>query len=319
MTRILLTGAGFTKNWGGLVASEFFSRLLGQTLDDDVRSMLLKNRNFETVMATLQGDYTHSKSDHALRRLERFTSAVLGIFNGMNNHIARTPFEFDNDVNHSVTKFLQRFDAIFTLNQDGLLEMHYFQHFVGSRWTACELPGMKHFGPPSHVQSFTPMGQLTKKCPAEEYRPHPQCQPYFKLHGSANWVTDARSGPLLILGGQKSAQLGLHPILTQYQTEFRGYLNRPGVKMMIVGYGFGDDHINDLILDGVNNQLKIFVVDPDGIDVFDMDDHTAAIPGPPHPFTEALQKACIGESREPLSFTFGPRGGAERDLLYSFF
>jgi len=64
----------------------------------------------------------------------------------------------------------------------------------------------------------------------------------------------------------------------------------------------------------LNSAVRAALSDPDvGID------HTAAIPGPPHPFTDALQKACIGESRQPLSFTVSPRGGAERDLLYSFF
>jgi hypothetical protein len=45
MPRMLLTGAGFTKNWGGLVATEFFSRLLGGKLDDYTRGLLFKHRS----------------------------------------------------------------------------------------------------------------------------------------------------------------------------------------------------------------------------------------------------------------------------------
>jgi hypothetical protein len=116
-------------------------------LDADVRAALMKSRNFETVMAGLQGAYAHSKTEEAFRKLERFTGAILGIFNGMNNDLSHRHFEFHNDVNNSITKFLQKFDAIFTLNQDGLIEMHYMQHFMGAKWLACELPGMQHFGP----------------------------------------------------------------------------------------------------------------------------------------------------------------------------
>jgi hypothetical protein len=56
VTYILLTGAGFTFNWGGLLASDMFSRLLGSALlDDPLRQMLWKNREnsggFEDVLA----------------------------------------------------------------------------------------------------------------------------------------------------------------------------------------------------------------------------------------------------------------------------
>ena len=53
MPHVLLTGAGFGKNWGGLVAAEFFSRLLGEKLDDYTRALLFKHRaagGFEAVM-----------------------------------------------------------------------------------------------------------------------------------------------------------------------------------------------------------------------------------------------------------------------------
>jgi hypothetical protein len=320
MPRYLLTGAGFTANWGGLTATQFFGRLLREPLDEDVRAMLIKTRSFETVMASLQSQHAHAPTEESKRRLDAFTSVLLGIFNGMNNSLARVHFEFQNSVAYTIAKFLQQFDAIFTLNQDGLLEMHYIPGIIGGgRWDLCGLPGMGHLGPPPLVQSFTARDHLGMRTPNQPFQLNLRHQPYFKLHGSANWVADSQSGPLLILGGQKTTQLNLHPILVQYLAELQRRLNEPDAKLMVIGYGFNDEHINDAIAEGVRNHLKLFVVDPRGIGAFDKNDHSAAIPGPPHPFTELLNTAVIGESRHPLTHTFGERGEDEHLYLNSFF
>ena len=116
MTRVLLTGAGFSKNWGGLVATEFFGRLLAEPLDEFTRKLLFQFRSkggFEAVMTHLQ---TSSGPPVDAKRLNDFTSTLAGIFNGMNNHFLREPFEFQNEVRYTVRDFLERFNAIFTLN-----------------------------------------------------------------------------------------------------------------------------------------------------------------------------------------------------------
>jgi hypothetical protein len=38
---------------------------------------------------------------------------------------------------------------------------------------------------------------------------------------------------------------------------------------MVIGYSFSDKHINDIIGDGVERELKIFIIDPCGVDVLD--------------------------------------------------
>jgi hypothetical protein len=63
---------------------------------------------------------------------------------------------------------------------------------------------------------------------------------------------------------------------------------------MIVGYGFNDEHINEAIGRGVDKGLRIFIVDPRGVDVFDKFDRAAMIPGPPDPYAERLRPAIIG-------------------------
>ncbi len=321
MTRILLTGAGFSNNWGGLVASEFFSRLLSAGLDARTRDLLFKSRapgagGFETVMTQLQGVHSNSPEDE--KRLDDFTAAVVGIFNSMNNQFLYGNLEFQNEVRYMVRAFLERFDAIFTLNQDCLLEAQYFPGFVGGRFNAPALPGTRVWGPQPHVQGTREERIAVRTPDMDHYRIQPQTQPYFKLHGSSNWIIDGSSGRLLILGGQKSASIGLHPLLGRYMQEFQDYLSRPGARLMIIGYGFNDEHINEQIERAVENGLHIFIVDPRGVDVFDKFDKTAAIPGPPDPFAEKLRPSIIGESTKPLSQTFGADHG-EHTYLAGFF
>src|SRR5260370_28042365 len=86
------------------------------------------------------------------KRLDDFSDAVAGIFNSMNNQFLRVNLEFQNEVRYMIRAFLERFDAIFTLNQDCLLEAQYFPGFVGGRWNGSELPGTRLLGPPAHIQ-----------------------------------------------------------------------------------------------------------------------------------------------------------------------
>ena len=194
MAHLLLMGAGFSHNWGGLLAADFFGRLLGdESLDANTRGLLFEHRDkgvFEQAMAILQAECQAGNNSDTKNRLQNFTAAIIGLFNGMNNGYLYGQFEFQNETRYMVRPFLQRFDALFTLNQDGLLEAHYFQGFVGGRWNSCDLPGTRHFGPPPHIQGGV-HDKIGKRTPdLDNLRLDPRLQPYIKLHGSANWVVD---------------------------------------------------------------------------------------------------------------------------------
>jgi hypothetical protein len=318
MPYYLLTGAGFSKNWGGLVASEFFGRLLGQQLDRATRDLLFASRakgGFEDVMTQLQMARNNSQQD--ANRLIEFTAAIAGIFNNMNNQFAYANFEFQNEVRYMVRAFLERFEAIFTLNQDGLLEHQYFHGFVGGRWDGAQMPGVVSVAPAPHVRG-TREERLGILKPDNKFQVRPRAQPYFKLHGSANWIVDEQSDRLLILGGQKAQAIALHPLLTRYLEEFTTRLMGADACLMIIGYGFNDQHINEIIGRAVENGLRIFIVDPTGVDVFDKFDKTAQIPGRPDAYAELLRPSIIGESKIPLSQSFGTNHG-EHDYLQTFF
>jgi SIR2-like protein len=295
MTFILLTGAGFSYNWGGPLASDVFSALLADTsLDTHTRDLLFDSGGaFEKVLADL-----HVSADpDDQKRHDALITAVAGIFNGMNNTFMHVPFEFENppSVQHSMAAFLSRFHAIFTLNQDALLEQHYNPH-IGPpmNWGDLQLPGMR-FMPP-----FRPTGARQDKFAIMEPNPpfgnFPSvgAQPYVKLHGSVNWIESNRGKRILIMGGQKAVSIGLYPILTWYHDEFRKMLTRPSAKLMVIGYSFSDSHINDAIVDGIAAGLKLFVVDPYALKALQND-----------PRIGSARSALIGYSNRSLKDTFG--------------
>jgi SIR2-like domain len=294
MTFILLTGAGFSYNWGGPLASDVFSALLAdKDLDDHTRDMLFDSGgNFEKVMADLQ--VSTDPADQ--KRHDALITAVAGIFNGMNNTFMHVKFEFEDppSVQHSVASFLSRFHAIFTLNQDALLEQHYNPH-IGPpmNWVRMNTPGVRYMPP------FQPSGARQDKFAVME--PNPPfanfgtgAQPYVKLHGSVNWMESNRGKRILVMGGQKAVSIGLYPILQWYHDEFRKMLTRPSARLMVTGYSFSDSHINDAIVDGIAAGLKLFVIDPYALKALQND-----------PRIGKARSALIGYSNRPLKDTFG--------------
>jgi len=295
MTFILLTGAGFSRNWGGPLASEVFSAVLAdRDIDEHIRRRLLASRGaFETVLA----DLLVSSDPEDKKRHDALITSVAGIFNGMNQTFMHTPFEFENppSVQHSMASFLSRFHAIFTLNQDALLELHY-NPMIGPpmNWARLNIPGMRF------VQPYRPGGTLHDKFALMEPNPTDRAfptsaQPYVKLHGSVNWVESNVGSRILVMGGEKTVTIGRFSILTWYQEEFRKRLLQPGAQLMVMGYGFGDTHINDAIADGLQAGLKLFVVDPFALDVIKRDSR----------IDDAAPRQLMGLSTRPLKETFG--------------
>ena len=95
-------------------------------------------------------------------------------------------------------------------------------------------------------------------------------QPYYKLHGSRHYVDGAAGGRIIIMGGNKADDIPRFPLLGSYMGEFQRCINGPGAKLMVIGYSFSNLHINNLIATAtVDHGLKVFMIDPAGVDVID--------------------------------------------------
>jgi hypothetical protein len=202
---VLLTGAGFSKNWGGFVAREITNALMSRLQDDPYLRQALNRGNFEDVLSQVQSEYLATRTAENQTRLNAIQEALSDVFGRMNAHFAARQFEFSNDIAHSAQKFLVRFDAIFTLNQDLLIEVHYNNQNVaiwhGTRWQGYELPGLRE------LPLQDPLGGRVKSkwMPQDRFAQTPNIQPYFKLHGCTAW--DAADGSSLMVMGRNKVGL----------------------------------------------------------------------------------------------------------------
>ncbi|MQA18433.1 hypothetical protein [Rugamonas rivuli] len=111
MAHYILTGAGFSRNWGGWLANEVFEYLLGcQEVADSapLRTLLWRHQRingFESALAEVQRAYVLNPNEHldALRGLQ---AAIERMFSHMNQHLFTRAWEFHQDRERSITGFL---------------------------------------------------------------------------------------------------------------------------------------------------------------------------------------------------------------------
>jgi len=119
MNTILLTGAGFSHNWGGPLAREFNTTVALRLQNDPYLADLLhRNPNFEEALTELQNEAATSARPGVAERLQRLETAIVDAFAEMNRNLGIASFNFCADLRYALPEFLILFDAIFTLNQD---------------------------------------------------------------------------------------------------------------------------------------------------------------------------------------------------------
>lgn len=330
MPDFLLLGAGFSRNWGGWLASEAFEHLLGcpeVVSDANLRRLLWRFQHhggFEAALAELQLAFTRDpqSGQHQLLALQ---SAIVRMFADMNGaFLDMVEWEFQNkDRERMIGTFLTRFDAIFSLNQDVLLEQHYTNEniaLIGKRkWAGAELPGMKRTPPQDAIHSTSWARSSWSPLVEDEFKTDPNFQPIYKLHGSSNWV-HADGKPMLIMGGAKVREIGQTPILSWYAQVFEERLAEKPSRLMCIGYGFRDEHINSAIAKAVEGGLELFIIAPEGADLARRINPTrqAGHIAEPTALEAMLEKSLVGASRRSLREIFGT-DTAEHNKVMRFF
>jgi hypothetical protein len=124
----------------------------------------------------------------------------------------------------------------------------------------------------------------------------------------------------MIVGGGKARAIERYPVLRRYSQFFTESLAQPNVRLVVIGYGFRDEHINTAITSGIDRGLKLFVVDPLGTDVASTNNPVpkGAIGHQLTSLEVSIHNALSGASRRPLSTTFAT-DEVERLKLERFF
>lgn len=109
---------------------------------------------------------------------------------------------------------------------------------------------------------------------AREVRPPKSWVRYWKMHGSINWEAKDDNGRLEVRRNpDKSDACLIYPSSNKYsdsrrlpyvvlQDKFRRSLVSGSKSLVVLGYGFGDEHINEIIYDSLdrNNNLDVNVL-----------------------------------------------------------
>jgi len=316
MKKVLLLGAGFSRNWGGPLAKEFFGSLIGSprvSHDRYLQQTLRKHQEhggFEEALAEVQAAFSRDPSTYR-NSLDALQAEILKLFDRMNRAFSNNTMgvEFQNHKHSLLREFLTRFDAICTLNQDLLLELHYLDHVPLTerrRWDGAHIPGMK----PLPLQGFVPGSRFAASTwvplSVTEFKIEPRSQPFMKLHGSTNW-RQADGGPMMIIGGGKGDAILRHAVLSWYFQQFRSYLSDGESKLCVIGYGFRDNHVNEILIDAAQNHgMKFFVVDPNGDQLPRAINPTAGSPiYAPNEVDSLFHLGLDGASQRALNETFG--------------
>jgi hypothetical protein len=308
MGHYLLIGAGFSRNWGGPLSEEVTGSLLGELHDDAAIAATLRRGPFEDAFAGFQPPTIADPASKV--RLTRFQNAVMDLFSRLNKSFLTKDFEFSKDVKFSVRAFLARFDAIFSLNQDLLLEIHYIPTGPHGKWNGVALPGMTCSPPRGHTD---PTGCTWK--PTGNQTHDRTFQPLYKLHGSSNWRTEAGE-QLLIMGNTKTGAIQKFPVLRSYHDEFAVRLNEKNSKLVVIGYSFQDEHINAVVEHASREHgLGTYLVNPSGRAVLRDPKLAGATIYVPRGVEDI---GLIGELRRPLSAVFGGDSFAHGELVRFF-
>lgn len=264
----LLTGAGFTRNFGGFLAKEMWARLFNYAEIQNHPSLvqiLRDELDYEAVYQRVMYD------NYSLEEQSTFTKAITRAYEQLDEVVCefRMP-DPRYPVNiYGVNKLIREFSGkgnvrgyFFTLNQDLFIDRR-FRHGIRPDDEHLTIPGLPH-----HLISIGPATR-NRALSTEDYFEVPTNDAmeeiirknngplsstgrfhYVKLHGSMNWLSSDGRG-VLVIGRDKSAQIDREPLLKWYFETFRKILSLGYMNLFITGYGFRDTHINEVIAESI--------------------------------------------------------------------
>jgi hypothetical protein len=271
---VLLTGAGFTKSFGGPLSGEMWAVILGQPEIQQNRrlhKLLLEDFSYESLYETVSLSEDYLPAEKAA-----FTAAVKRAYRQMHEVVCG---HWQLKANEACGVIISLFAPqssnergfFFTLNQDLLVEQYYYRVRQHLRATPLKIPGLDNrnwFAHGRHVSvSHDDRIQLPGEAEVAKLNDdfeQNNAEPfvYVKLHGSLGWKA-ADGSDVMIIGQNKNGMIAREPFLRWQLEIFKGVLKDGDCRLVIIGYGFGDPHINEILADAIDhNRLRLFIVSP---------------------------------------------------------
>lgn len=253
---ILLTGAGFSKNFGGFLGAEMWVMVFNNPLiqaQERIRSLLLRDFDFESVYSEVI-----SNNDYTADEKEAIKEAIEQVYQRLNNVLESTARTHEVDLDKLrdfLVSLLFNDDSenglFFTLNQDLFIEGFFGRHIY--------MPGINPNSNGTNLALPQKYCMNMLKCEIDNCG---KKAIYVKLHGSCNWLS-SHGGDAMVIGGNKLEYIEQEPLLKCYLQLLQDKIKEGNKKLLIIGYGFRDEHINKILLDGVRNDcLRLYIINP---------------------------------------------------------
>lgn len=326
---VLLLGAGFTKNFGGLLAEEMWTHIFNHgeiQAQPRIKKLMLNNFDYEDIYYSVLENLKDKESlflpieftDEEKKAIKNATKYAYEYIDEIirNQSNLFNPLSPYKDLVSSFKTLRKKYQVIwpdgkiryeqfgtenksfiFTLNQDLFFERIYWNNSVAS----LSIPGI-----PNDVKWFK--SNFNEPLEQEDYIKLPSKDELksiendllnlgnfflIKLHGSFNWKSSDGSD-IMVIGRSKNRQIENEPLLCYYYEVFKKVLSQTNRRLLIIGYGFGDEHINSVISNAVENYgLKIYILSPE----------------PPNKLKERL---CAGCKKETVNIWYGISGYSQK-------
>jgi len=272
---VLLTGAGFTRDFGGYLASEMWAAIFRRPEVRDhpeLRKYMLEELNYEALYDKVLASDSFTDADKA-----SLTQAIRRAYEEMHELICDADQKRRTKAAAVCRAFVARFDGsgpergfFFTLNQDLFIERFFSLSYQQA--SLLKIPGLGH---PKWFNGQLPITltdedlvQLPDKNRIEKlqssfWSKSSECFAYVKLHGSYGWRSSQDGSDVMVIGHEKAGSIAKEPLLKWYLSLFEEILKEPNRNLVVVGYGFGDEHINNVIADAIpDSGLRLYVVSP---------------------------------------------------------
>lgn len=268
---ILLTGAGFTKDFGGFLAKEMWSWIFNYPKIKKYPNLsnLLKNENdfdYESIYyKVVESDKFDKNEKHAI------TNAIRAAYEKLDKKLLAYKHGKHPVSINEVNKFIARFawnrpqkGFFFTLNQDRFIERYFSSSDYSIVTLGVQKPLITDLTDYDDILLPDSIESMVNKISDAQFF-------YVKLHGSYKWKSGGGSDRMVI-GKNKKGQIEKEPILKYYLDCFKEVLSSGNIKLFVIGYGFGDEHINEIVAEAIkNNNLKLYVLNPVEPDKFKND------------------------------------------------
>lgn len=264
---VLLTGAGFTHNFGGYLASQFWEHIFNLPIT-------YKNSSLQQILKAKSFNYDFEKIYSVLRekggeRFSLYMCALEQVYTEIDNLIQGSLNQHETEISlHDLRRWLGRFGGkknqsgfIFTLNQDLFFERH------GGR-TSDLVPGFPCAPTGSDCSSVQKKEKiqklkLDKNITFEQVVAALSHLNIIKLHGSCNWISSIDDSGAMALGLGKRSSIEEEPLFSIYLELFEKVLLSGSIRQLwIVGYGYSDPHINSLISSAAEEGVALMSIHP---------------------------------------------------------